>query len=426
MSRPGQRMPRPTLRAALGRGHLGIALLAAGLAGVLVTLLGVAALRVYANHNLHLIARSINYTVEAAVVFDDSAAANEALALIATTEEVAEAKVFNNDGELLAHWQRDDRTLMARLQSQVARTLLEQPINLPVQHMGQKVGHVELVGQGGSLLRFLLSGLVGILLCTVLSAVLALYLSRRLFADIIRPLRHLASVAHAARRERSFDRRVPQAQIAELNELGNDFNALLDELEVWHSHLQSENETLAHQASHDSLTGLPNRAFFEGRLNRSLRSAERQDERLALLFLDSDHFKQINDSLGHAVGDEVLITIASRVRAQLREHDLVARLGGDEFAVLLAPLPAREDAQRIAEKIIASMQLPILLEDGTRITSSLSVGIAYYPDDGHDPASLLNAADAAMYQAKRKRRGHWQVAQTERCATDVKSTGAEP
>ncbi|MFF7109910.1 MULTISPECIES: diguanylate cyclase domain-containing protein [Pseudomonas] len=422
MSGPDQRMPRPTLRAALGRGHLGIALLAAGLAGVLVTLLGVAALRVYANHNLHLIARSINYTVEAAVVFDDSPAANEALALIAETEEVAEAKVFDNDGKLLAHWQRDDRTLMAQLQSQVARTLLEQPVNLPVQHKGQKVGHVELVGQGGSLLRFLLSGLVGILLCTVLSALLALYLSRRLFADIIRPLRHLASVAHAARRERSFDRRVPQTQIAELNELGNDFNALLDELEVWHSHLQSENETLAHQASHDSLTGLPNRAFFEGRLSRSLRNAER----LALLFLDSDHFKQINDSLGHAVGDEVLITIASRVRAQLREHDLVARLGGDEFAVLLAPLQAREDAQRIAEKIIASMQLPILLEDGTRITSSLSVGIAYYPDDGHDPASLLNAADAAMYQAKRKRRGHWQVAQTERCATDVKSTGAEP
>ncbi|WP_194790036.1 diguanylate cyclase domain-containing protein [Pseudomonas sp. UFMG81] len=414
MTRQSLRFSRPTLRAVLGRGHLSVALLAAGLAGVLVTLLGVAALRVYANHNLHLIARSINYTVEAAVVFDDSAAANEALALIASTEEVADAKVFNNDGELLAHWQRDDRTVMARLQSQVALTLLEQPINLPVQHLGRQVGHIELVGQGGSLLRFLLSGLVGILLCTVLSAVLALYLSRRLFADIIRPLRHLASVAHAARRERSFDRRVPEAPIAELNELGNDFNALLDELEVWHSHLQSENESLAHQASHDSLTGLPNRAFFEGRLSRSLRNAERQEERLALLFLDSDHFKQINDTLGHAAGDEVLVSVASRVRAQLREHDLVARLGGDEFAVLLAPLPTREDAQRIADKIVASMKLPIQLEDGTRLTSSLSVGIAYYPDDGRDPASLLSAADAAMYQAKRVRRGHWQVAQTER------------
>ncbi|QWA29207.1 diguanylate cyclase [Pseudomonas sp. RC3H12] len=421
MKRSAKRFSRPTLRAVLGRRHLSVALLAAGLAGVLVTLLGVAALRVYANHNLHLIARSINYTVEAAVVFDDSAAANEALALIASTEEVADAKVYDNDGELLAHWQRDTPGVMAQLQTLVARSLLEEPINMPVQHMGQRVGHIELTGQGGSLVRFLLSGLVGILVCTVLSAVLALYLSRRLFGDIIRPLRNLASVAHAARRERSFDRRVPETQIAELNELGNDFNALLDELEVWQSHLQSENETLAHQASHDSLTGLPNRAFFEGRLSRSLRNAARTEDHLALLFLDSDHFKQINDSLGHAVGDQVLISVASRVRAQLREHDLVARLGGDEFAVLLTPLHSREDAKRIAEKIVASMRLPVQLEDGNSLTTSLSVGIAYYPDDGRDPASLLNAADAAMYQAKRNRRGHWQVAQTERCANDAKN-----
>ena len=412
---------RPTLRSVLGRGHLSVALLAVGLAGISLTLLGVLALRVYANDNLHLIARSISYTVEAAVVFDDSAAANESLALIASTEEVAEAKVFNNEGEQLAHWQRSDTGVLARLEAQVATALLDEPINLPITHQQQQVGRIELVGQGRSLLLFLLSGLAGILFCTVLSALAAQYLSRRLLSDIVRPLRGLASVAHAARRERSFDRRVPEAPIAELNELGNDFNALLDELEVWQSHLQSENQTLAHQASHDSLTGLPNRAFFEGRLSRSVRNAERQQDHLALLFLDSDHFKQINDSLGHAVGDEVLISVANRVRAQLREHDLVARLGGDEFAVLLTPLHSREDAQRIAEKIVASMRLPVQLEDGNSLVTSLSVGIAYYPDDGRDPASLLNAADAAMYQAKRNRRGHWQVAQTERCAPDAKN-----
>ncbi|MCV9918820.1 diguanylate cyclase [Pseudomonas sp. BT-42-2] len=415
-----KRVIRPTLRAVLGRGHLSAALLAVGLAGVSVTLLGVLALRVYADHNLHLIARSINYTVEAAVVFDDRAAANEALVTIAGTEEVADAKVFNNDGEELAHWQREDDGVLAPLEAMVASTLLEQPINLPIMHQQQKVGHIELIGQGRSLLRFLLSGLAGVVLCTMLSALVASYLSRRLLGDIIRPLRSLASVAHAARRERSFDRRVPEAQIAELNELGNDFNALLDELETWQSHLQSENETLAHLASHDSLTGLPNRAFFEGRVSRSLRNAAREQEHLALLFLDSDHFKQINDSLGHAVGDEVLISVANRIRAQLREHDLVARLGGDEFAVLLTPLHSREDAERIAEKIVTSMKLPIQLDDGDSLTTSLSVGIAYYPDDGQDPASLLNAADAAMYQAKRKRRGHWQVAHTERGAADVK------
>lgn len=414
MKLTGSRRKRPTLRSVLGRGHLGVALIAVGLVGVSLTVLGVAALRVYANHNLHLIARSISYTVEAAVVFDDSGAASEALAVIAATEEVADAKVFDSQGELLAHWQRDDTGLLAPLQRQVAKALLGEAIHLPIVRQQRTVGHIELLGQGGSLLRFLLSGLAGILFCSLLSAAVAIHLSRRLFGDIVRPLRGLASVAHAARRERSFDRRVPEARIAELNELGNDFNALLDELEVWQSHLQSENETLAHQASHDSLTGLPNRAFFEGRLNRCLRNAARQQDHLALLFLDSDHFKQINDNLGHAVGDEVLINIASRVRAQLREHDLVARLGGDEFAVLLTPLHSREDAQRIAEKIVASMKLPILLDDGQRVSTSLSVGIAYYPDDGQDSASLLNAADAAMYQAKRNRRGHWQVAQTER------------
>ena len=412
---------RPTLRSVLGRGHLSVALLAVGLAGISLTLLGVLALRVYANHNLHLIARSINYTVEAAVVFDDSAAANESLALIASKEEVAEAKVFNGEGELLAHWQRADTGMLAKLEVQVATALLDEPINLPILHQQQQVGHIELVGQGRSLLLFLLSGLAGILFCTILSALAAQYLSRRLLSDIVRPLRGLASVAHAARRERSFDRRVPEAPIAELNELGNDFNALLDELEVWHSHLQNENQTLAHQASHDSLTGLPNRAFFEGRLNRSVRNAARQQDHLALLFLDSDHFKQINDTLGHAVGDEVLISVADRVRAQLREHDLVARLGGDEFAVLLTPLQSREDAELIAEKIVASMKLPVQLDSGRSIATSLSVGIAYYPDDGADPASLLNAADAAMYQAKRKRRGHWQVAQTERSANEIKN-----
>ncbi|QIG20624.1 diguanylate cyclase domain-containing protein [Pseudomonas monteilii] len=412
---------RPTLRSVLGRGHLSVALLAVGLAGISLTLLGVLALRVYANHNLHLIARSINYTVEAVVVFDDSAAANESLALIASNEEVAEAKVFNNEGELLAHWQRGDTGMLGKLEVQVATALLDEPVNLPILHQQQKVGHTELVGQGRSLLLFLLSGLAGILFCTILSALAAQYLSRRLLSNITRPLRGLASVAHAARRERSFDRRVPEAPIAELNELGNDFNALLDELEVWQSHLQNENQTLAHQASHDSLTGLPNRAFFEGRLSRSVRNAARQQDHLALLFLDSDHFKQINDTLGHAVGDEVLISVADRVRAQVREHDLVARLGGDEFAVLLTPLQSRQDAEHIADKIVASMKLPVQLDSGRSIATSLSVGIAYYPDDGADPASLLNAADAAMYEAKRKRRGHWQVAQTERSASEIKN-----
>ncbi len=410
---------RPTLRSVIGRGHLILALVAVSLASVSLTLLGVLALRVYAEHNLHLIARSINYTVEAAVVFNDSAAATEALSLIASTEEVAQAEVFDANGKLLAQWVRPETGMLSQVELGLAHTLLEQPISQPIVHQGQTIGSIHLIGHGGSLLRFLLSGLAGIVICTALSAWVALYLARRLLLGITRPLQSLAAVAHAARSERDFNRRVPPAQIAELDSLGSDFNALLGEMEAWQNHLQSENETLAHQASHDSLTGLPNRAFFEGRLIRALRSAAKVNERVAVLFLDSDRFKDINDNFGHAAGDAVLVAVAERVRAQLRENDLVARLGGDEFAILLAPLHKLEDAQRIADKIIASMDQPIPLPGNTQVVTSLSIGIAVYPDHGATPGTLLNAADAAMYQAKRLSQGGQQTAESEPTAANV-------
>ena len=414
-----KRGARPTLRSVIGRGHLTVALVGVAMASVSLTLLGVLALRVYADHNLHLIARSINYTVEAAVVFNDNSAATEALALIASTEEVADAQVLDTHGQLLARWQRPETGLVSDLEMQLAKAFLEKPINMPIVHQGREIGSIVLIGHGASLMRFLLSGLVGIVLCTAISAWVALYLARRQLRGIIGPLRSLASVAHAVRSERAFDRRVPAATIAELDNLGSDFNALLDELESWQTHLQNENETLAHQASHDSLTGLPNRAFFEGRLMRALRNANKLDERVAVLFLDSDRFKEINDNFGHAAGDAVLVAVAKRVRAQLREEDLVARLGGDEFAVLLAPLHKTEDAERIAEKIIASMEAPILLPGDHQALTSLSIGIAVYPDHGVTPGTLLNAADEAMYQAKRLARGAQHTAGSDQPVADV-------
>ena len=410
---------RPTLRAVIGRGHLILALVAVTLASISLTLLGVLALRVYAEHNLHLIARSINYTVEAAVVFNDRAAATEALSLIASTEEVAQAEVFDANGKLLAHWTRPETGMLSRVELELAHALLEQPISQPILHQGRTVGSIHLTGHGGSLLRFLLSGLAGILICTALSAWVALILARRLLRGITGPLQSLATVAHAARSERDFDRRVPPAKIAELHSLGSDFNALLGEMEAWQSHLQSENESLAHQANHDSLTGLPNRAFFEGRLIRALRGAAKAKERVAVLYLDSDRFKEINDNFGHAAGDAVLVAVAERVRAQLRDDDLVARLGGDEFAILLAPLHKVEDAQRIADKIIASMDAPIAVPGSTQVLTSLSIGIAFYPDHGATPGTLLNAADAAMYQAKRMSSGSQQTAESENSAVNI-------
>lgn len=255
-NRSGQ--SRPTLGRVLQRVHLGLALIAVGTAGIFLTLVALFALRAYANHNLHLIARSISYTVEAAVVFEDRAAAREALVLIASKEEVSEARILNNNGKVLATWHHPKDGPLHGMEQIVAHWALPEPVILPITHEGKEVGKVWLSGHGGSLLRFLLRGMVGMIACLVLSTLCALVLSRRMLQGIVRSLDDIANVAHAVRRDRAFGLRVPSAPIAELHELSSDFNGLLDELEAWQAHLKQENDSLTHRATHDSLTGLPN------------------------------------------------------------------------------------------------------------------------------------------------------------------------
>ncbi|WP_025379579.1 diguanylate cyclase domain-containing protein [Yersinia hibernica] len=390
----------PTLGRVLGRIHLTVALVSVATAGIFLTLVALFALRVYADHNLHLIARSISYTTEAAVVFGDTVVASEALSMIAANEEVAEAKIMDANGRIIAQWTLPDDGPIRQVEQSLARWALPDPVVLPIIHAGNEIGSVVVVGHGGGLLRFLLQGLAGLLVCLFLSTAVALFLSRRMLFGIIGSLNRITEVAHNVSRNRSFGQRVPSAQIAELNELSHDFNGLLEELEVWQEHLTRENDSLAHRAAHDSLTGLANRAFFEGRLTRTLKDCQ-SNEHAAVLFLDGDRFKEINDSYGHAAGDVVLTTIADRVRSSLRESDLVARLGGDEFAVLLAPIHDTNDVLTIADNIIGSMTQPIMLPDGREIVTSLSIGIAIYPDHAQTPDDLLHRADEAMYQAKK-------------------------
>ncbi len=209
----------------------------------------------------------------------------------------------------------------------LAHTLLEQPINQPILHQGATIGSIHLTGHGGSLLRFLPVVWRRDPDCTALSAWVALHLARRLLKGITGPLQSLAAVAHAARSER--DSTVACRRRASPNSIAWAATSMLC-LARWKpgkATCKAKNETLAHKANHDSLTGLPNRAFFEGRLIRALRSAAKAKEQLAVLYLDSDRFKEINDSFGHAAGDAVLVAVAERVRAQLREDDLSSTPG---------------------------------------------------------------------------------------------------
>ncbi|MDH5355774.1 MAG: EAL domain-containing protein [Gammaproteobacteria bacterium] len=160
---------------------------------------------------------------------------------------------------------------------------------------------------------------------------------------------------------------------------------------------------LEHQAYHDSLTGLPNRALFLDRIEQEIRHASRNKSFLAVLFLDLDKFKQINDSLGHAAGDTVLISIAKNLTSTLREVDTVARLGGDEFTILLTNCNKLDDINDIALKLSRAIQQPLTIENNELIVTT-SIGISVYPDDGTSSEILLRNADAAMYRAKEKGR----------------------
>ncbi len=159
-------------------------------------------------------------------------------------------------------------------------------------------------------------------------------------------------------------------------------------------------EAIQKLAFHDPLTGLPNRRLLEDRLHQALSKAKRFQKRMALLYIDLDRFKPVNDEFGHAAGDELLLAVAQRLRLCVRESDTVARVGGDEFVVLLPVLEKAAQALAVAQKIHAALVQPFALSDGLVVTISSSIGIAMYPEHGSAEAELTEHADAAMYQAK--------------------------
>lgn len=169
---------------------------------------------------------------------------------------------------------------------------------------------------------------------------------------------------------------------------------------------QVEHEIL-HLANHDALTGLPNRALMQARLYDVILQAQDRDGQIAVLFLDLDRFKNINDSLGHHIGDQVIIEAGKRIAGVMRNSDTVARQGGDEFLVLLGEVTSFTDVETVARRILDAIARPMILQDH-EVYISASIGISMYPKDGRDGVTLMKNADTAMYQAKRSGRGRYE------------------
>ncbi len=184
----------------------------------------------------------------------------------------------------------------------------------------------------------------------------------------------------------------------------NETEALIDAFQEMSERIQRRQNDLEYQALHDALSGLPNRTLLQERIEYYIQLAQRDQKQLSLLMIDLDRFKEINDTLGHHIGDQVLIEVGKRLRASLRKIDTVARLGGDEFAILL-PNSNLSQSEEVTKKIIDAMQMEFQARE-LRLSVDMSIGIACFPDHCRDTASLLQNADIAMYDAKQNHRDY--------------------
>ena len=252
------------------------------------------------------------------------------------------------------------------------------------------------------------------LACTVLATALVASVLHRM---VSRPLLSLTEFARTVSSSGEYSTRSNIDRPDEIGELATAMNDMLSEVEARDARLEEQvaarttelirlNEQLKYQAYHDALTRLPNRALFDDRLTLSMAQADRDKKKMAVLFLDLDNFKAVNDALGHDVGDDMLKLVAERLQRSVRRIDTVARLGGDEFTVILTRVDHENDVVSVLRAIVDSISEPMDLS-GHRLHTSASIGISMYPEHGSSATALKRNADTAMYVAKARGRGEF-------------------
>ncbi|MEQ1509681.1 MAG: diguanylate cyclase [Sphingopyxis sp.] len=391
----------PSLRQVLSRSFALVGLLGVVVSLIAVFTTGFLLQRDYARDNLRLLAHQAAYSAEVPIVFNDRRGLRDALQPILESGDIGSIEIVDASGAVLINIDNPHVGLGSSL---LPVSLLPDHAEAAINSGGTRIGTVKANSSGRGMGRLVIVAIFGAIACITLIVFGTIAIARRLNRSLVTPLGAIAEVAHAVRADGNFGRRVPPANIAEVNELAEDFNALLVKLQDWQGQTNSTHEALLHRASYDLLSGLPNRSTFVERVRDTIRAATRSENHFALLFMDGDHFKETNDQFGHAAGDKVIAEVAARLTPLLRAGDMAARLGGDEFAVLINHLEQNDHASAVAERITHAMLAPIAVDEHNMVTVSMSIGIAIYPADGGDVETLMQIADDRMYSAKNAKR----------------------
>ncbi len=374
--------------------------------------------RTVAHENLNTQAAALAGNLESAVSFGDAKFAQQTLGALKHYPEVHLAAVILTDGKPLARYgasgsDEDATPLQSYLAQGDFMAAGKHGVVFKIAPHAEDSARLVLIASLEKLnWETLMIFLAGILMAALI-LLAAFSTFRRMSRKVTRPIEELTTVMRTVEREGDYRQRSVIVSDDEIGELAIGFNAMLAALEAQNTNLNSElderkriQEKLDRLAHYDPVTHLPNRHYFHERLKIAVNHSLQLDKLMAVLFVDLDNFKLVNDSYGHHIGDSLLKTVAERLESSLRAGDVVCRLGGDEFAIILENLPDAGQLQPITDKLIQHLIQPLRL-DNCDIVVSGSIGIAACPEDADAPEALLRFADTAMYAAKGAGKNTW-------------------
>jgi diguanylate cyclase (GGDEF)-like protein len=349
--------------------------------------------------NMSSVAKITAENLQAAVMFNNSTDANNILAEFKTDKRILTAAIYSSDKKLLFSYNPNDRYLPESYDVEgedeshkFEDDVLDTYQSITIEDDSNIIGYLYLTSSLNSIYQQLKRNIIVISLIMIIVFTLAIFITLRLQKIISNPILALSKITNRIKNEKDYSIRVEHDDYREIEELSDGFNSMLEEIQNRDQHLQ-------HLATYDVLTSLHNRNYFIDLLEQAIARGNRKSQRHAILFMDLDRFKNINDSLGHSVGDELLIQVAKRLGMIIRGDDIVARFGGDEFTFLLRDLSSSHQAAEVADRILGVLNEPFDIHNH-KVVIVPSIGIVFFPENGLTPDDLLKNADTAMYRAK--------------------------